>query len=145
MKDTTDYTALDTAIEKAIRDAGCAQFDHIISDQQVRKAAALYNFNSRFSFALNVEARLRVMKRAGRVMYFRKSESPTNSAGWFIGGHAVGHPHAAAMAQYAADAACSKEPWKQWEGLLPGRKPLWLRLNKHPQWEPKAQYRRSPK
>ena len=144
MKDTTDYTALDTAIEKAIRDAGCAQFDHIIRDQQVRKAAALYNFSSRFSFAFNVEARLRVMKRAGRVMYFRKSESPTNSAGWFIGGHAVGHPHAAAMAQYAADAACSKEPWKQWEGLLPGKQ-LWLRLNEHPQWEPKAQYRRSPK
>lgn len=144
MKDTTDFTALDAAIENAIRDVGCAQFGHIIGSWRVRKAAALYNFNSRFSFALNVEARLRAMKRAGRVMYFRKSASPTNSAGWFIGGHAVGHPHAAAMAQYAAEAACSKEPWKQWEGLLPGKQ-MWLQLQGHPLWDPKAQYRRIPK
>ena len=144
MKDTTDYTALDDAIENAIRDVGCAQFQHITGSGWVRNAAVCYNFGSRFSFTLTIEARLRALKRAGRVMYFSKSASPTNSAGWCIGGHAVGHPHAEAMAQYAADAACSKEPWRQWEGLIPGRQ-IWLQLRGHPQWIPTARYRRISK
>lgn len=55
---------------------------------------------------------------------------------------ATGHPHAALMAQYAADAAETAEPWLRWESHAAG---LWRDLTQHPTWQTHAEYRRKPK
>lgn len=57
---------------------------------------------------------------------------------------ATGHPHAALMAQYAADAAETAEPWLRWEcrrGIS-----SWVPLTEdHPVWALGYEYRRKPK
>lgn len=57
---------------------------------------------------------------------------------------ATGHPHAALMAQYAADAAETAEPWLRWQTSFAGS-PHWADLQDHPGWAFDYAYRRKPK
>lgn len=56
---------------------------------------------------------------------------------------ATGHPHAALMAQYAADAAETAEPWVRWQ--FAERVNDWFNCGKHPEWRAEYSYRRKPK
>ena len=55
----------------------------------------------------------------------------------------MGHIHAAAMAEYAKDAAETDMPWERWEFSMNSQdyKPL----HKHPSWGEGNKYRRKPK
>ena len=55
----------------------------------------------------------------------------------------MGHIHAAAMAEYAKDAAETDMPWERWEFSTSPQdyKPL----HKHPNWHKDNKYRRKPK
>ena len=56
----------------------------------------------------------------------------------------MGHIHAAAMAEYAKDAAETDMPWERWEFSLNnerGYKPL----RNHPSWDADRKYRRKAK
>ena len=55
----------------------------------------------------------------------------------------MGHIHAAAMAEYAKDAAETDMPWERWEFSKTGRD--YESLHKHPSWTPDIKYRRKPK
>ena len=54
----------------------------------------------------------------------------------------MGHIHAAAMAEYAKDAAETDMPWERWESVYRGRT---VALASHPQWDAYFEYRRKPK
>lgn len=59
----------------------------------------------------------------------------------------TGHPHAAAMMEYAKDAAEHAEPWKLWEvkiAIGPCAN-IWRACASHPAWDDRAQYRRKPR
>lgn len=51
------------------------------------------------------------------------------------------HPHARAMAEYAEDAAKSREPWRLWEHQEPSCTD-WNVCVAHPLWNPDIAYRR---
>ena len=55
----------------------------------------------------------------------------------------MGHIHAAAMAEYAKDAAETDKPWERWEFSKTGRD--YDSLHEHPSWNPDIKYRRKPK
>ena len=55
----------------------------------------------------------------------------------------MGHIHAAAMAEYAKDAAETNKPWERWEFSKTGRD--YDSLHEHPSWNPDIKYRRKPK
>ena len=55
----------------------------------------------------------------------------------------MGHIHAAAMAEYAKDAAETDMPWERWEFSKTGRD--YDSLHEHPSWNPDIKYRRKPK
>ena len=55
----------------------------------------------------------------------------------------MGHIHAAAMAEYAKDAAEADMPWERWEFSKTGRD--YDSLHEHPSWNPDIKYRRKPK
>ena len=52
----------------------------------------------------------------------------------------MGHIHAAAMAEYAKDAAETDKPWERWEFSKTGRD--YDSLHEHPSWNPDVKYRR---
>ena len=54
----------------------------------------------------------------------------------------MGHIHAAAMAEYAKDAAETDKPWERWESVYRGRT---VALASHPQWDACFEYHRKPK
>ena len=53
------------------------------------------------------------------------------------------HKHAAAMRQYAEDAAGTEEPWLRWEMSDDGE--YWTECSEHPRWEGLMQYRHKPR
>ena len=55
----------------------------------------------------------------------------------------MGHIHAAAIAEYAKDAAETDKPWERWEFSYRGQK--YTSLHKHPSWHKDNKYRRKPK
>lgn len=55
----------------------------------------------------------------------------------------AGHKHAAAMADYAKDAAETERPWERWEGL--GAFGEWEIMLHNPGWHANEQYRRKPR
>ena len=55
----------------------------------------------------------------------------------------MGHIHAAAMAEYAKDAAETDMPWERWEFSLQNQE--YETLSSHPTWHEKNKYRRKPK
>ena len=55
----------------------------------------------------------------------------------------MGHVHAAAMAEYAKEAAETDMPWERWEFSKTGRD--YDSLHEHPSWNPDIKYRRKPK
>ena len=55
----------------------------------------------------------------------------------------MGHIHAAAMAEYAKDAAETDMPWERWE--FSGQYQEYETLSCHPTWCEKNKYRRKPK
>ena len=58
----------------------------------------------------------------------------------------MGHIHAAAMAEYAKDAAETDKPWERWEFSYGEKKPKYFfPLIKHPNWHEDYKYRRKPK
>ena len=55
----------------------------------------------------------------------------------------MGHIHAAAMAEYAKDAAETDKPWERWEFChMRGE---YQSLHGHPEWVGDNEYRRKPK
>ena len=55
----------------------------------------------------------------------------------------MGHVHAAAMAEYAKDAAETDKPWERWEFChMRGE---YLSLHGHPEWVEDNEYRRKPR
>ena len=58
----------------------------------------------------------------------------------------MGHIHAAAMAEYAKDAAETDKPWERWEFSYGEKKPKYFSpLIEHPNWREDGKYRRKPK
>ena len=57
----------------------------------------------------------------------------------------TGHVHAKLMAEYAKDAAKSKEPWKDWEMTDSFDTTSWISCTGHPGWISVLNYRRKPK
>ena len=57
----------------------------------------------------------------------------------------TGHVHAELMAEYAKDAAKSKEPWKDWEMTDLFDTTSWISCTGHPGWASVLNYRRKPK
>lgn len=57
----------------------------------------------------------------------------------------TGHVHAELMAEYAKDAAKSKEPWKDWEMTDSFDTTSWISCTSHPGWISVLNYRRKPK
>ena len=55
----------------------------------------------------------------------------------------MGHIHAAAMAEYAKDAAETDMPWERWEFSMNSQD--YKSLHKHPSWGESNKYRRKPK
>ena len=55
----------------------------------------------------------------------------------------MGHIHAAAMAEYAKDAAETDMPWERWEFSYRGQE--YTSLHRHPNWHKNNKYRRKPK
>ena len=55
----------------------------------------------------------------------------------------MGHIHAAAMAEYAKDAAETDMPWERWESSCGGQH--YVSLETHPQWTENFKYRRKQK
>ena len=55
----------------------------------------------------------------------------------------MGHVHAAAMAEYAKDAAETDMPWERWECARRGEE--YSPLIDHPVWRDDIKYRRKPK
>ena len=54
----------------------------------------------------------------------------------------MGHIHAAAMAEYAKDAAETDMPWERWEVSFSGG---FTGVTGHPNWSVNHEYRRKPK
>ena len=54
------------------------------------------------------------------------------------------HIHAAAMAEYAKDAAETDKPWERWEASRKGEKKFET-LDQNPSWSVRFDYRRKPK
>ena len=54
----------------------------------------------------------------------------------------MGHIHAAAMAEYAKDAAETDQPWERWEVSFSGG---FIDVTGHPNWSVNHEYRRKPK
>ena len=54
----------------------------------------------------------------------------------------MGHIHAAAMAEYAKDAAETDKPWERWEVSFSGG---FTSVTGHPNWSVNHEYRRKPK
>ena len=57
----------------------------------------------------------------------------------------MGHVHAAAMAEYAKDAAETDMPWERWEISLAESGDEYRNLLGHPDWAVTRKYRRKPK
>ena len=57
----------------------------------------------------------------------------------------MGHIHAAAMAEYAKDAAETDMPWERWEISLAESGDEYRNLLGHPEWAVTRKYRRKPK
>ena len=58
----------------------------------------------------------------------------------------MGHIHAAAMAEYAKDAAETDTPWERWEFSYGGKKVgAFFSLAEHPNWDADREYRRKAK
>ena len=57
----------------------------------------------------------------------------------------MGHIHAAAMAEYAKDAAETDMPWELWEVSLAESGDEYRNLFGHPDWAGTRKYRRKPK
>ena len=57
----------------------------------------------------------------------------------------TGHVHAELMAEYAKDAAKSKEPWKDWEISASFDSTYWISCTRNPGWDLDRHYRRKPK
>ena len=57
----------------------------------------------------------------------------------------MGHIHAAAMAEYAKDAAETDMPWERWEISLAESGDEYRNLLGHPDWVVTRKYRRKPK
>ena len=58
----------------------------------------------------------------------------------------MGHIHAAAMAEYAKDAAETDKPWERWEFSYGGEKVgAFFSLAGHPNWDADREYRRKAK
>ena len=55
----------------------------------------------------------------------------------------MGHIHAAAMAEYAKDAAETDKPWERWE--VTTHRGEWVALWCHPYWKEESEYRRKPR
>ena len=55
----------------------------------------------------------------------------------------MGHIHAAAMAEYAKDAAETDKPWERWEFSYQDQE--YTSLHGHPEWVVENEYRRKPK
>ena len=55
----------------------------------------------------------------------------------------MGHIHAAAMAEYAKDAAETDMPWERWEFSYYGEE--YIFMDNHPLWHEKNKYRRKHK
>ena len=55
----------------------------------------------------------------------------------------MGHIHAAAMAEYAKDAAETDKPWERWEFSYGGQE--YTSLHGHPNWHKDNKYLRKPK
>ena len=55
----------------------------------------------------------------------------------------MGHIHAAAMAEYAKDAAETDKPWERWE--FSRKDEEYRPLRHHPHWTENMKYRRKPK
>ena len=56
----------------------------------------------------------------------------------------MGHIHAAAMAEYAKDAAETDKPWERWEASLEEEE-MYFVLESNPEWGQDIKYRRKPK
>ena len=54
----------------------------------------------------------------------------------------MGHIHAAAMVEYAKDAAETDKPWERWEVSFSGG---FIGVTGHPNWSVNHEYRRKPK
>ena len=54
----------------------------------------------------------------------------------------MGHIHAAAMAEYAKDAAETDKPWERWEFCH--KRGEYQSLDSHPEWVEDNEYRRKP-
>lgn len=88
---------------------------------------------------------LHVYKGSGRVS-FRNAEAfhhPFDLVADYIE-PAKGHPHAAAMAEFAKDAAESVTPWDRWEKLGPYEGNQWEPMGCDESFFPFNQYRRKP-
>ena len=57
----------------------------------------------------------------------------------------MGHIHAAAMAEYAKDAAETDKPWERWEVSMTESGDEYRNLFGHPDWAVTRKYRRKPK
>ena len=57
----------------------------------------------------------------------------------------MGHIHAAAMAEYAKDAAETDMPWERWEISITESGDEHRKLLGHPEWAVTRKYRRKPK
>ena len=57
----------------------------------------------------------------------------------------MGHIHAAAMAEYAKDAAETDMPWERWEVSILESSDEYRNLFGHPDWAVTRKYRRKPK
>ena len=57
----------------------------------------------------------------------------------------MGHVHAAAMAEYAKDAAETDMPWERWEISMTESGDEYRNLLGHPDWAVTRKYRRKPK
>ncbi len=57
----------------------------------------------------------------------------------------MGHIHAAAMAEYAKDAAETDMPWERWEISMTESGDEYRNLLGHPDWAVTRKYRRKPK
>ena len=57
----------------------------------------------------------------------------------------MGHIHAAAMAEYAKDAAETDMPWERWEVSMTDSGDEYRNLLGHPCWAVTRKYRRKPK
>ena len=55
----------------------------------------------------------------------------------------MGYIHAAAMAEYAKDAAETDKPWERWEFSCYGKE--YISIENHPLWHEDNKYRRKPK